>query len=111
MDTNEHITAQQLDAVQQFADKYGIDWKNKLLNAWYHGWDDHSIGDGHNGDGHLLRQLRNNFGPRWLQKFDPATAVTTTMLDCDECGQVFEPDADEITICRPCRVGLTDEEE
>lgn len=56
-------TAEQLDAVQAFAKKYGPSWKYKLQGAWLSGR------DANEPNGHLLRQVRNNFGPRWLEKF------------------------------------------
>jgi len=69
------ITAEQLNAVQEFIDKYessnecryrpNVDWRAKLAELWFKGQDANYIEDGH-----LLRQLRNNFGPAWLATFE-----------------------------------------
>lgn len=53
-------TPEQLAAVRQFRDKYGRGWREGLLNAWMNGR------DASEPDGHLLRQVRNQFGPTWL---------------------------------------------
>ncbi len=59
--------AEQLRAVVDFASAHmgtGQTWKEDLLQAWRTGTDD-SFRD----CGHLLRQVRNNFGPKWLSTF------------------------------------------
>lgn len=38
----------------------GVEWKEKLLGLWATGQDTNQPG------GHLLRQIRNRFGPAWL---------------------------------------------
>lgn len=46
--------AEQMAALQSFKEKYGRNWKTELMTAWL--------------NGHLLRQVRNQFGPAWLGK-------------------------------------------
>ncbi len=53
----------QLEAIRAFAKRHGDDWKEVLNTAWVNGRDTNEP------DGHLLRQVRNNFGPSWLIKF------------------------------------------
>jgi len=53
------LTAEQLDALREFAAKHGRCWKARLREDWYGGSD---IG--------LLRQIRNQFGPAWLTRFE-----------------------------------------
>jgi hypothetical protein len=54
MPTNK-LTNEQRQALQDFADKNGTQWKDKLIHLWNTGRD---VG--------LLRQIRNQFGPLWL---------------------------------------------
>ena len=54
---------EQLKAVAAFARQHGPGWKTILLFAWANGEDTRCQ------DGHLLRQLRNSFGPAWLKTF------------------------------------------
>lgn len=56
-------TAEQLEAIKAFAKKHGRSWKQELNDAWMDG------SDAQEPNGHLLRQVRNNLGPRWLIKF------------------------------------------
>lgn len=46
----------------QFQEVNGRTWKNKLWLLWESGKDAAEF------DGHLLRQIRNQFGPEWLNK-------------------------------------------
>ena len=55
-------TEEQLAAVRAFAQKYGRNWKQELSDKWLAGT------DANEHDGHLLRQVRNQCGPRWLVK-------------------------------------------
>lgn len=57
-------TTEQLDALRAFATKYGKNWKERLNDMWWNGTDDREPNGG------LLRQLRNRFGPRWLEAFE-----------------------------------------
>lgn len=62
------LTADQLQALQVYAAQHGRTWKSQLLDLWM---------SGKNENAGALRQVRNNFGPRWLMKFRlpaPATA-------------------------------------
>lgn len=59
---------EQLQALQAFADKKGRSWKQALSDAWMNGSDDREP------NGHLLRQLRNQFGPSWLATYKPSTS-------------------------------------
>jgi hypothetical protein len=54
-------TADQLAAVAAFATRYGRTWRADLAAAWLNGR------DAAEPDGHLLRQVRNRFGPAWLR--------------------------------------------
>lgn len=63
-------THEQLEAARGFQKRWSAsrckregysDWRDALSSAWSAGWDDQEP------DGHLLRQLRNNFGPQWLR--------------------------------------------
>lgn len=54
MPTNK-LTNEQRQALQDFADKNGTQWKSKLIHLWNTGRD---VG--------LLRQIRNQLGPQWL---------------------------------------------
>ena len=54
MPTNK-LTNEQRQALQDFADKNGTQWKSELIHLWNAGRD---VG--------LLRQIRNQFGPLWL---------------------------------------------
>lgn len=56
-------TLEQLSALLAFSLKYGRTWRNRLSNAWFDG------SDAREPNGALLRQLRNQFGPRWLRRF------------------------------------------
>jgi hypothetical protein len=53
-------TPEQLDALRAFAAKYGRFWKDVLLTKWITGT------DANEPNGHLLRQVRNQGGPRYL---------------------------------------------
>ncbi len=56
-------TADQLAAVKAFAAGHGRTWKHSLRLAWYDGTDANEPA------GCFLRQVRNEFGPRWLTQF------------------------------------------
>lgn len=60
MSAARHPTPEQLAAVQAFRAKHGRTWRADLLAAWLNGR------DASEPDGHLLRQVRNQLGPRWL---------------------------------------------
>ena len=53
----------QAQAIAAFAKKHGRQWKSELNNAWLNG------DDAREPDGHLLRQVRNQLGPSWLQSY------------------------------------------
>ena len=55
-------TAEQLAAVSAFAVRHGRTWRADLASAWLSGR------DATEPDGHLLRQVRNQFGPVWLSR-------------------------------------------
>jgi hypothetical protein len=56
-------TQEQLQALREFAKKYGRNWKQELSDMWLAGR------DANEPNGHLLRQVRNQCGPSWLAKF------------------------------------------
>lgn len=59
----EQPNPEQLAALKAFAKRHGRHWKRALHNAWLDGRDAREPG------GALLRQIRNQFGPQWLQRF------------------------------------------
>lgn len=63
--TTKTPTTEQLEALNAFRVKYGRKWRNTLVDKWMLGTDDREP------NGHLLRQLRNQFGPSWLATFQP----------------------------------------
>lgn len=56
--THEHVAA-----LQRFADRRGRYWKATLRCMWFNGRDIDEP------DGALLRQIRNQLGPEWLEDF------------------------------------------
>lgn len=50
--------------LRAFAAEHGRGWKATLLDMWLTGRDASEV------DGHLLRQIRNHFGPAWLDKWE-----------------------------------------
>lgn len=58
-------TAEQLAALERFAARSGRTWKAKLRDVW--------LGDPVIEDQGHLRSLRNELGPRWLQRFKLTT--------------------------------------
>lgn len=54
---------EQMAAIVRFAQRHGRSWKSALRDAWASGKDDSMP------DGPLLRQVRNQLGPNWLQTF------------------------------------------
>lgn len=56
-------TPEQVEALRQFAAKYGPRWKLELQLQWQTGADDREP------NSHLLRQVRNQCGPKWLGTF------------------------------------------
>lgn len=63
MTKRKELSAEQQTALAAFAEKYGRGWKRELLNRWLDGRD---CQEPH---GALLRQIRNQFGPTWLQRY------------------------------------------
>ena len=55
-------TTEQLQAVINYARRWGKHWKERLIDEWMDGY-----GYGTQ-DSHLLQQVRNQFGPQWLAK-------------------------------------------
>ena len=66
---NPQPTPEQARAVLNYGRANGRAWKAQLLLAWERGW------DAREEDAALLRQVRNNLGPRWL------TRVTIKQLE------------------------------
>lgn len=56
-------TSEQLEALRRFAAKHGRNWRTKLSQAWASGKDERLP------DAALLRQVRNQLGPKWLKRF------------------------------------------
>lgn len=64
------LTGTQLIALQRWARRHGFRWRYHLKAYWERGT------DGRFDDAGLLRQIRNDFGPVWLTRFqfdDPTT--------------------------------------
>ncbi len=59
-----HPTPDQLAAVERWHRRHGRSWKAELRAAW-------ESGAYHTNDDSLLQQLRNEFGPRWLNAYRP----------------------------------------
>jgi len=63
-----YATPEQIDAIREWAAKYGRTWKARLREAWmdgdYDGFD----------KSWLLQRVRNNLGPSWLNRFVLAKA-------------------------------------
>lgn len=57
------LTQEQKDRLDTFKAAYGAGWKTVLNTMWMNGSDARQV------DGHLLRQIRNQFGPSWLMKY------------------------------------------
>jgi hypothetical protein len=64
-----HPTVEQLNAVIRFATEHGRTWKSQLNDAWMTGNYVGFVGS------HLLQQVRNQFGPEWLVKFNLKKAL------------------------------------
>ena len=56
------LTEEQDAAIQAYAEYHGKNWKKQLLDDLLTGK------DASRPNGHLLRQVRNQFGPKWLEK-------------------------------------------
>ena len=56
------LTEEQAAAIQAYAEVHGKNWKKQLLDDWLTG-KDASRPNGH------LRQVRNQFGPKWLEEY------------------------------------------
>lgn len=61
--TQKDLTEEQAVAIYKYAVKYGRYWKAQLRSDWETGRDAEQEGGGY------LRQIRNTFGPSWLNKF------------------------------------------
>lgn len=59
-------TPEQLKALRAYAERKGEFWKQALILDWMNGRDVTAIPEG----GCYLRQLRNQFGPSWLETFE-----------------------------------------
>jgi hypothetical protein len=58
------LSTEQLVALLDYADRHGDRWKDHLSTAWMTGHDIKCP------EGWALRQIRNQFGPEWLQSFE-----------------------------------------
>jgi hypothetical protein len=54
------LTDEQRERLLKFKEQHGPHWKANLKDMWLRGTDA-SVPDGH-----LLRQIRNTYGPSWL---------------------------------------------
>lgn len=64
-------TAAQRAALIRFAERNGRNWKDRLREVWFNGryGDEFRYGDGTHADACYLQQVRNQFGPVWLDTF------------------------------------------
>lgn len=56
------LTPEMLEALEVYARNNGRTWKHALNEQWADGSDTGPHGE-------LLRQVRNQFGPNWLRRF------------------------------------------
>lgn len=68
--------AEQMDAVIQYAESRGANWKDDLHTDWMRS------GSTWSGPYHLLQQVRNQHGPKWLAAFD--LGVFKKSIGCEE---------------------------
>lgn len=61
------LTTEQLQALKQFADANGRNWKSALNTVWMNGAYNYAVLGG--ADPGCLQQVRNEFGPSWLVRF------------------------------------------
>lgn len=59
------LSAEHRLALDAYKEKYGAMWKSKLMAAWRQGTDASEPQP----MGSLLRQIRNIYGPVWLQNY------------------------------------------
>lgn len=59
------LNDEQMGRLRAYAEAKGHEWKYELNIEWMRGHDAELP------DGHLLRQIRNQFGPLWLSQFTP----------------------------------------
>lgn len=57
------LNEEQRQALEIFMERHGRQWKETLLSYWLDGR------DAREPQGHCLRQIRNQLGPQWLEKF------------------------------------------
>ncbi|WP_052223775.1 hypothetical protein [Comamonas testosteroni] len=69
INTPNELTIEQLCAIQEYAAVNGARWKTKLGLLWLSGQDKG-----------LLRQVRNELGPEWLQKFKLSAHATKVFV-------------------------------
>ncbi|MCF1465014.1 hypothetical protein B7W85_22625 [Allorhizobium ampelinum] len=55
------LTAEELRALQEYAERHGRSWKRILNHVW--------MGEAPPDDGPVLRRLRNTHGPTWLDRY------------------------------------------
>jgi hypothetical protein len=65
-------TSAQVEALRGFAQRHGRYWKSKLKALWIDGKEERHP------DAYLLRQVRNEFGPKWLTSLSLARFSVTT---------------------------------
>ena len=61
---NPQLTEEQERALQDYKSTHGRYWKHNLKRDWLTGK------DASRPNGHLLRQVRNQFGPKWLEGYE-----------------------------------------
>jgi hypothetical protein len=59
---------EQAQALVRFISQHGLTWKEALRNRWWSS----NFSDSPEADRAYLQQLRNNFGPEWLNKTKPS---------------------------------------
>ena len=67
-------THDQLDALHVFAELHGRNWRHELITLWQNGTEQAFLPD----RAAELRQVRNSFGPGWLQRFKPEPLFWTS---------------------------------
>jgi len=64
---NTNPTPEQIESLKLFAAANGRHWKSDLRQLWMNGGYNYAVMGG--ADSAHLQQIRNNFGPSWLNKF------------------------------------------
>ena len=79
-----------LAAIRYFAAQHGKFWKRRLRSMWWSG------SDATLPNGALLRQIRNEHGPAWLESFVLPREASFEAMDQDQAKQIVERVAEKL---------------